>query len=180
MLQLGLWNASCLHFTSSLLDVFLSLTRFSLCLSPHPLNRVSFSSLYELQIESIPKRPPARLCGRSRACIFVSFPNRSIFVIASSWCRDSILRPSESTVPWPTSKSLLFRCFHYSDVSVIQIPTVLSILSTFCILGFGFFQHNFLPSLDPLGPVCGVVTHSLHQTSRLPSICICFSVILTP
>ena len=77
-----------------------------------PISFLSLSSIHILRIESLFlalrasdrvhfERPPARLCGRSRACAcFVSNSSTLRFdLIAmgsfSSWRRDSILRPSE-------------------------------------------------------------------------------------
>ena len=74
VLQLDLGMLHVFIFTSSLLDVFLSLTRFSLCLQSTSFeSSLFFSPFYELQIESIPKHPPARLFGRSRACVLCCF-----------------------------------------------------------------------------------------------------------
>ena len=87
VLQLDLWNASCLHYTSSL-DVFLSLTCFSPCLNPHSLYRVSYSHLTSLR--SSPnwtnvqffERTRTHVSGRSRAGVLVDLFRFQIFDFA--------------------------------------------------------------------------------------------------
>ena len=61
---------------------------------------------------------------------------------------------------------------------VLEFRTwVLRVLTMHCPQG----KRLSLPSsLDPLGPAWKVVNHSLHQTSWLPSICICSVVFLVP
>ena len=67
------WSLGMLHaYWCFLSSISVSLSFFN----SHPSNRVSFSWFHLRAFGSSPfrKRPPARLCGRSRACVLVSFP----------------------------------------------------------------------------------------------------------
>ena len=87
---------------------FFSLSFFN----SHPSNRVLFFALRASEQVHF-EYPPARLCGCSQAC--GCFVSNSFDKNASSWCRDSILRPSErmstilpkTTVSWQVNISLL-------------------------------------------------------------------------
>ena len=78
---LQLFSLECFVF------IFLSrLSFFSLFLSPHSLDRVSYSLyLKKLQIESISERARSRVSGRSRAgvLVFVCFVSNSSFAFRS-------------------------------------------------------------------------------------------------
>ena len=71
MLQLDLGNASCLLTLDTFPSLVLSLS------SIHILRIESLIQPYELRIDSNPKRARARVNGRSRAGVPVSFPNLS-------------------------------------------------------------------------------------------------------
>ena len=120
LLQLVLSWECFMSITSSLRRLSLYLV-FSLFLNPHPSNRVS-CSVHALRISDRVhfERPPTRLWSFTGVSFF-SFPIRSIFKIALSWRRDSILRPSErmhrrksrafspkTTVSWPVNKVITY------------------------------------------------------------------------
>ena len=83
-----------MSITSSL-DAFLFLSFFSPFLQSTSFELSLLFTPYELEIESNFEGARSRVNGRSRAGVLVSFPIRSISVIASSWQRGSILLPSE-------------------------------------------------------------------------------------
>ena len=138
-----------LAFLECFMSILSSLMASFLFLS---LQSTSFESSllftpYELEIESV----QARSCvnGRSRACLF-SFPICSMY--ASSWRRDSILRPSERMLCiLPQDHGVLapkwwlqfLKCDHIWDsfLTVLDWSSDLHKLhdNPLCILFFSFF-----------------------------------------
>ena len=117
------WNASCLHFYVLPRRLSFPNSFFSLCLSPHPSYRVSYSHLTSFR--SSPFRTPARASMWSfKGVRLFRFQIRFSILMRwrklVSWRRDSILRPSER-MSWQVSK-VCFWMDHLNNRSSIAPP----------------------------------------------------------